>query len=106
MRKWRKKKFAYETGRFLESRKLRYKNEAFSYEGLTGFTQLILVSVVVLGGASIATGSSLDLADLLVFLLYIGNFIDPILRFGADRPAVPAGLHRLRSFHGNPGDRA
>jgi ATP-binding cassette subfamily B protein len=77
-----KEKFAHETGRLLESRKLRYKNEAFSYEGLTGFTQLILVSVVVLGGASIATGSSLDLADLLVFLLYIGNFIDPILRFG------------------------
>ena len=77
-----RKKFTHETSRFLESRKLRYKNEAFSYEGLTGFTQLILVSVVVLGGASIATGVSLNLADLLVFLLYIGNFIEPILRFG------------------------
>jgi ATP-binding cassette subfamily B protein len=75
------KKFGYANRRFLESRKLRYKNEAFSYEGLTGFTQLMTISVVIVGGASIVTGASLDLADLIVFLLYIGNFIEPILRF-------------------------
>jgi len=93
-----RKKFAYETDRFLESRKLRYKNEAFSYEGLTGFTQLILVSVVVLGGAGIATGSSLDLADLLVFLLYIGNFIDPILRFGEIAQQYQQGFTGFERF--------
>ena len=95
-----RKKFDYETDRFLESRKLRYKNEAFSYEGLTGFTQLILVSVVVLGGASIATGSSLDLADLLVFLLYIGNFIDPILRFGEIAQQYQQGFTGFERFMG------
>ena len=92
------RKFAHETSRFLESRKLRYKNEAFSYEGLTGFTQLILVSVVVLGGASIATGSSLDLADLLVFLLYIGNFIEPILRFGEIAQQYQQGFTGFERF--------
>jgi ATP-binding cassette subfamily B protein len=76
------KKFADANQRFVESRKLRYKNEAYSFEGLTGFTQLMLVAVVVFGGASIAMGTSIDLADLIVFLLYIGNFIEPILRFG------------------------
>jgi ATP-binding cassette subfamily B protein len=75
------KKFGYANQRFLESRKLRYKNEALSYEGLTGFTQLVTITVVIVGGASIVTGASLDLADLIVFLLYIGNFIEPILRF-------------------------
>jgi ATP-binding cassette subfamily B protein len=75
------KKFGSANQRFLESRKLRYKNEALSYEGLTGFTQLMTISVVIVGGASIVTGASLDLADLIVFLLYIGNFIEPILRF-------------------------
>ena len=74
-------KFARENNRFLESRKLRYKNEAYSYEGLTGFTQLILASVVVFGGIRI-TNATLGLADLIVFLLYIGNFIEPVLRFG------------------------
>jgi ATP-binding cassette, subfamily B, bacterial len=93
-----RRKFSYETGRFLESRKLRYRNEAFSYEGLTGFTQLILVSVVVLGGASIATGTSLDLADLLVFLLYIGNFIEPILRFGEIAQQYQQGFTGFERF--------
>ncbi|HLO13794.1 MAG TPA: ABC transporter ATP-binding protein [Anaerolineales bacterium] len=75
------KKFAYANQRFLESRKLRYKNEAYSFEGLTGFTQLILVTVVVFGAVRILN-ASIDLADLIVFLLYINNFIEPILRFG------------------------
>jgi len=75
------RKFERANHRFVESRKLRYKNEAYSYEGLTGFTQLILVAVVIFGGVSILQ-ASIDLADLIVFLLYIGNFIDPILRFG------------------------
>jgi len=75
------KKFAYANQRFVESRKLRYKYEALSYEGLTGFTQLILVAVVIFGSVRILH-ASIDLADLIVFLLYIGNFIEPILRFG------------------------
>src|SRR5215208_5508549 len=75
------RKFGYANQRFVESRKLRYINEAYSYEGLTGFTQLILVTVVIFGGIKILN-ASIDLADLIVFLLYISNFIDPILRFG------------------------
>jgi len=73
-----KKKFAYENNRFLESRKSTYKNESYLYQGVGAITQLITVTVIVYGGASIATGASLDLADLITFLLYIGNFIEPI----------------------------
>src|SRR6266498_4480896 len=40
-------------------------------------TQLITVTVIVMGGVSI-THASLDLADLITFLLYIGKFIEPI----------------------------
>lgn len=40
-------------------------------------TQLVTVTVIVFGGISI-TNASLDLADLITFLLYIGNFIEPI----------------------------
>src|SRR5215207_1705802 len=73
-----KKKFAHENNRFLESRKSTYKNESYLYQGVSAITQLITVTVIVYGGASIATGASLDLADLITFLLYIGNFIEPI----------------------------
>ncbi|MBE0699167.1 MAG: ABC transporter ATP-binding protein, partial [Anaerolineaceae bacterium] len=72
-----KKKFAYENNRFLESRKSGYKYEAYLYEGVGTITQLITITVVVIGGASIVH-ASLDLADLITFLLYIGNFIEPI----------------------------
>lgn len=75
------KKFDHANHQFVRSRKLRYKNEAYSYEGLTGFTQLMVTAVVVFGGIGIWKGS-IGLADLIVFLLYINNFTDPILRFG------------------------
>lgn len=72
-----KKKFAYENNRFLESRKNTYKNEAVIWQGVGMITQLITVTVVVYGGANILN-AGLDLADLITFLLYIGNFIEPI----------------------------
>ncbi len=72
-----KKKFALQNNRFLESRKSIYKNEACLYNGMNTFIQLITASVIVFGGASIIN-ASLDLADLITFLLYIGNLIEPI----------------------------
>ncbi len=73
-----KQKFANENNRFLESRKSTYRNEAYFEQGINVLTQLITVTVIILGGIRIATGASLDLADLITFLLYIGNFIEPI----------------------------
>jgi len=71
-------KFAYENDRFVESRRSTYRNEAYFYEGIGVLIQLITVTVVIFGAARIATGAALDLADLITFLLYIGNFIEPI----------------------------
>jgi len=73
-----KKKFAYENNRFLESRKSGYKMEAHLFQGVGTITQLITVTVIVFGSTSMAIGASLDLADLITFLLYIGNLIEPI----------------------------
>ncbi|HSK88657.1 MAG TPA: ABC transporter ATP-binding protein [Anaerolineales bacterium] len=72
-----REKFAYENHRFLESRKSIYKNESFIWQGVDVITKLITVTVIIYGGASI-TKASLDLSDLITFLLYIGNFIEPI----------------------------
>ncbi|MGZ9225870.1 MAG: ABC transporter ATP-binding protein [Anaerolineales bacterium] len=73
-----KKKFAYENDRFLESRKNTYKTEAAIWQGADAITKLIMLTVVVYGGVNIAVGTRLDLADLITFLLYINNFIEPI----------------------------
>jgi ATP-binding cassette, subfamily B, bacterial len=72
-----KRKFAYENKHFLESRKNIYWNESFIWQGVDAITKLISVTVIVIGGISI-TNASLDLADLITFLLYIGNFIEPM----------------------------
>ena len=72
-----KEKFAYKNNRFLESRKSTYKNEAYLYNGMNAFIQLITVVVIVFGGISIVR-ASLDLADLITFLLYTGNLIEPV----------------------------
>lgn len=72
-----RKKFSHENDRFLQSRKSTYLNESLIYEAVGAITQLITVAVVIFGGVSI-TRASLDLADLITFLLYIGNFIEPI----------------------------
>jgi ATP-binding cassette subfamily B protein len=72
-----KKKFAYENNRFLESRKSIYLNETYIWQGVDAITKLITVTVVIYGSVNIVH-ARLDLADLITFLLYIGNFIEPI----------------------------
>lgn len=74
-------KFAHENNRFLESRRDGYRSEAWFYEGLVAFTQLMTVAVIFFGGVSIVNGS-LDLPDLITFLLCVGILIEPIQRFG------------------------
>lgn len=73
------KKFDYENNRFVESRREGYKSEAYFYDGLITFTQLMTISVVIFASVSIVKGT-LDLADLVTFLLYIGILLDPIQR--------------------------
>jgi ATP-binding cassette, subfamily B, bacterial len=74
-----RQKFARENNRFLESRREGYYSEAIHYQGMLAFTQLITIAVVVFGGAAIVN-ASLDLADLVTYLLVIGILIDPIQR--------------------------
>ncbi len=76
-----KKKFVHENNRFVESRREGYKSETYFYNGLIMLIQLMTIAVVVFGGVAILK-SSLDLADLLMFLLYIVILIDPIQRLG------------------------
>ena len=76
-----KRKFVHENNRFLDSRRDVYRRESHFSAGLIGFTQLMIIAVIVLGGASMTAGASLDLPDLITFLLYVGILIEPIQRF-------------------------
>ena len=92
-----KGKFAYENNRFLESRKSTYKNEAFYYQGVALITQLMMVTVIVMGGARMVN-ASLDLADLLTFLLYIGFFIEPIQKLAHMTEQYQEGVTGFERF--------
>lgn len=72
-------KFTYENNRFAESRSAGYKSEAYFSAGMIAFTQLITIAVIIFGSIAIVN-ASLDLADLLIYLLYIGLLIEPIHR--------------------------
>jgi ATP-binding cassette subfamily B protein len=74
-----KEKFAYENNRFVDSRRDGYKSEAYFFGGMIAFTQLMTIAVIVFGGAAIVH-ASLDLADLLTYLLCVGILIEPIQR--------------------------
>ena len=74
-----RKKFFIENDRFLECRNNIYKNEALYSNGMNVFMQLITVAIIVFGGIGIVN-TTLDLADLITFLLYIGNLTEPIQR--------------------------
>jgi ATP-binding cassette subfamily B protein len=92
-----KEKFSYENNRFVDSRQDSYKSEAYFYDGLIALTQLMTVTVVIFGAVSIVKGS-LDLADLLTFLLYIVILIEPIQRLGNFTRLYQEGITGFNRF--------
>src|SRR5579885_2006668 len=92
-----KSKFIYANQRFLASRSDGYKSEAYFSGGLIAFTQLITTSVIIFGGAAIVH-ASLDVADLLTYLLCVGILIDPIqklVNFSRLYQEGITGFHRM-----------
>ncbi|WP_045235122.1 ABC transporter ATP-binding protein [Deinococcus pimensis] len=65
---------------FVRSREDGYRAEAYFYQGMTAFTQLMTVAVLILGGLSILRGD-LALDELVTYLLCVGLLIEPIGRF-------------------------
>lgn len=92
-----REKFAGENGRFLHSRRDIYRNETRFYEGLIALTQLLTLTIVLFGGLSILN-DTLDLPDLLTFLLYIALLIEPIQRYGNFTRLYQEGMAGFNRF--------
>lgn len=71
------KKFKKGNDGFVESKRNSYLNMAAFHSGLGVFIGLINASVVI-GGGFFVIKSIINLSDLLTFLLYINNLIEPI----------------------------
>ena len=93
-----KGKFAHENNRFLDSRRDVYKSEANFSAGMISFTQLLVIAVIVFGGVAIAAGASLDLPDLITFLLYVGILMEPIQRFSNFTRLYQEGIAGFERF--------
>ncbi|MFN8569945.1 MAG: ABC transporter ATP-binding protein [Kouleothrix sp.] len=74
-----REKFANANNRFIASRRAGHRSEAYFYQGMVTFTQLMTIAVIIFGSIAIVR-TSLDVADLATYLLYIEAIIDPIQR--------------------------
>ena len=72
-------KFQSGNNAFLESKKSAYKIMGIYNSGMGVFTTLVTI-VVVVAGAVFLTNKTLEVADLVTFMLYINSFTAPIKR--------------------------
>jgi ATP-binding cassette subfamily B protein len=70
-------KFSQGNMRFVDSKKNSYFNMALFHSGLGFFTTGINIAIIIGGGLFIAK-NIIQLGDLLTFILYINNLIDPV----------------------------
>ncbi len=70
-------KFKVGNDGFLKAKKRSYFYMGFFHSGMTAFTMLINVTVIMAGGVMIAN-HMVDIADFVAFLLYINVFTDPV----------------------------
>ncbi|NBD27444.1 ABC transporter ATP-binding protein [Paenibacillus glycinis] len=91
-------KFNRENDRFLDSRRNTYKAEALFYNSFETIIQLISVTVIVFGSAGIVR-QTLDLADLITFLLYVGYMIEPVQRLTHMSTQLQEGITGFQRFH-------
>ena len=62
---------------FVEAKRMSYRYMAGYHSGLSALTTLITVSIL-LGGVVFLSAGSIQIIDLITFLLYINNFIEPV----------------------------
>lgn len=72
-----KEKFAYNNQQYVLSKKNSYRYMGGYHSGLNAFISLITVTVIIYG-ATLIGHNSLSIPDLIAFILYINNLIDPV----------------------------
>ena len=70
-------KFGRNNDEYVESKRNSYRYMAGFHSGLTAFTTLITV-VVIVSGALFMAGGDVEVTDLLTYLLYISNLTEPV----------------------------
>lgn len=82
---------------FVESRRAGYRAEAYFYQGMLAFTQLMTVAVLIFGGWTILRGG-LQVDGLVTYLLCVGLLLEPIRRFVNLARLLQEGLTGFQRF--------
>ncbi|MEK3806069.1 ABC transporter ATP-binding protein [Bacillus sp. FSL H8-0547] len=90
-------KFTRENNRFLDSRISFYKTEANFYNVTQTFIQLITIAVIIFGSSSIVN-KTLDLADLITFMLYINYMLEPVQKMTQMSTLFQEGITGFQRF--------
>ncbi len=92
-----KGKFIRRNEGFLKSRKDGYRSEAMCWRGMDTFVVLLRILISVFGGIAILDGS-LGMGDLLVILLYLNYFTEPVIRIVNTSRLLQEGRTSFRRF--------
>jgi ATP-binding cassette subfamily B protein len=90
-------KFCRENQAFLASRKNYYRAEAVFYNSFQTIIEMITIAVIVFGSASIIH-ETLDLADLITFLLYVGYMVEPVQKLAHMSTQLQEGITGFQRF--------
>lgn len=71
------RKFEVGNSNFVKTKRTSYLYMGMYNSGITALTTLVTVGVLVAGGSFLTTGNA-DVSDLITFLLYINNFVEPV----------------------------
>jgi ATP-binding cassette subfamily B protein len=91
-------KFHEGNSRFVESKRKSYLYMAGFHSGLTLFTALINASMIA-GGSLFISYKIITITDLLTFLLYINNLIDPVRKLINFTETFQNGITGFERFH-------
>ncbi|MBR6089564.1 MAG: ABC transporter ATP-binding protein, partial [Anaerolineaceae bacterium] len=91
-------KFKKGNDAFLESKRENYLLMAQYHSGLNGFTTLLNI-VVVIVGAYFITGNMIPVTDLITFLLYVSNVVEPIRKLVSFTEQYQNGMSGFDRFY-------
>lgn len=91
------KKFNQGNKNFVNAKKVSYRYMAGYNSGLSALTTLVTVAVL-LAGVSFLTSGAIIVTDLVTFLLYINNFVEPVKKLMNFTEMFPNGYSGFERF--------
>ena len=90
-------KFGVENRKFVGCRSLAYKAMAYFHSGMTFFSDILYLVVIVAGGIFVFNGI-IGTDDFVMYIMYISLFLDPIKRFVSLFEQLEEGMTGFKRF--------